>query len=130
MALNPEQARELRGAIDERRTALLNELRKDVNRSREQQYGELAGPAPDAGDESVAALIADLDHAEVERDVGELRQLDAARSRMDEGSYGECLQCGRDIQYERLRANPSALRCIDCQTLFEKTHAQGAGSSL
>jgi DnaK suppressor protein len=130
MALNPDQARELRGAIDERRTALLNELRKDVNRSREQQYGELAGPAPDTGDESVAALIADLDHAEVERDVGELRQLDAARSRMDEGSYGECLQCGRDIQYERLRANPSALRCIDCQTLFEKTHAQGAGSSL
>jgi DnaK suppressor protein len=130
MALNPEQARELRGAIDERRTALQSELRKDVNRSREQQHGEPAGPAPDAGDASVADLIADLDHAEVERGLGELRQLDAARSRMDEGSYGECLQCGRDIQYERLRANPSALRCIDCQTLFEKTHAQGGGSSL
>lgn len=130
MALNPEQARELRSAIDARRTALLNELRQDVNRSREQQYGELAGPAPDAGDESVADLIADLDHAEVERDVGELRQLDAARSRMDEGSYGECVQCGRDIQFERLRANPSALRCIDCQTLFEKTHAQAGGASL
>ena len=130
MALTQEQAKELRGAVEQRRAALLAELRKDVNRARETQYGELAGPAPDSGDESVADLIADLDLAEVERDVGELRQLDAARSRMDEGSYGECMQCGRDIQYERLRANPSALRCIDCQTLFEKTHAQGAGSSL
>jgi DnaK suppressor protein len=130
MALTQDQAKELQGAIDERRAALLAELRKDVSRSREQQYGELAGPAPDPGDESVAALIADLDHAEVERDVGELRQLDAARSRIEEGSYGECIQCGRDIQFERLRANPSALRCIDCQTLYERTHAQPTGSSL
>src|SRR5688500_12401707 len=130
MALTQDQAKELQGAIDERRAALLAELRKDVSRSREQQYGELAGPAPDPGDESVAALIADLDHAEVERDVGELRQLDAARSRIEEGSYGECIQCGRDIQFERLRANPSALRCIDCQTLYEKTYAQPTGSSL
>ena len=129
MALTPEQANEMRRVIDGRRAALLNELRKDVDRSREQQYGELAGTAPDAGDESVADLIADLDHAEVEREVGELRQLDAARSRMDEGSYGECVQCGADIQYERLRATPSALRCIDCLELFEKTHAQGAGGA-
>lgn len=130
MALTQEQAQELRGAIEQRRTALLAELRKDVSRSREQQYGELAGAAPDPGDESVADLIADLDLAEVERDVGELRQLDAARSRIEEGSYGVCVQCGRDIQFERLRANPSALRCIDCQSLFEKTHAQPTGSSL
>ena len=130
MALTQEQAKELRGAIEQRRSALLAELRKDVARSREQQYGELAGTAPDAGDESVADLIADLDHAEVERDIGELRQLEAARSRIEEGSYGECVQCGRDIQFERLRATPSALRCIDCQSLFEKTYAQPTGSSL
>ena len=130
MALTQEQAKELHGAIEERRTTLLAELRKDVSRSRDQQYGELAGAAPDPGDESVADLIADLDHAEVERDVGELRQLDAARSRIEEGSYGECVQCGRDIQFERLRANPSALRCIDCQSLYEKTYAQPTGSSL
>ena len=130
MALTQEQAKELRGAIEQRRSALLAELRKDVDRAREEQYGDLAGPAPDAGDESVADLIADLDHAEVERDVGELRQLDAARSRMDEGHYGECIQCGRDIQYARLRANLSALRCIDCQTLYERTHGQAGGASL
>jgi len=129
MALTQQQAQELRSAIDQRRRVLLEELRQDVSRSREQQYGELAGPAPDPGDESVADLISDLDHAEVERELGELRQLDAARSRMDEGHYGECIRCGGEIGYARLRANPSAVRCIDCQTLVEKTHAQGGGGS-
>ena len=130
MPLTPEQSQELRNVIEQRRRELLTELNQDVNRAREQQYGELAGPAPDTGDESVADLISDLDHAEVERDLGELRQLEAARGRIAEGSYGECVQCGSDIDYRRLRANPSALRCVDCQALYEKTHAQPNGSSL
>ena len=130
MALTQEQAKELRGMLDRRRAQLQEELHEDVERSREQQYGELAGPAPDPGDESVASLISDLDHAEVERDMGELRALDAARGRLDDGSYGECVQCGRDIDFARLKATPSALRCIDCQSNYEKTHAQASGSSL
>jgi RNA polymerase-binding transcription factor DksA len=58
--------------------------------------------------------------AEVSREVGELRQLDEARRRFDEGSYGSCVDCGRDIDYRRLRANPSAIRCIHCQERYEK----------
>jgi DnaK suppressor protein len=130
MGLTQEQAKELRTLLDRRRAELQSELHDDVDRAREQQYGELAGPAPDPGDESVASLISDLDHAEVERDLGELRALDAARERFDDGSYGECVQCGRDIEFGRLKAYPSALRCIDCQSNFEKTHAQASGSSL
>ena len=38
--------------------------------------------------------------------------------------------CGRDIDYNRLRANPAALRCIDCQRQYEKTHAVPAGPRL
>ena len=43
---------------------------------------------------------------------------------MDDGSYGICSNCGQDIGFERLRANPGAERCIHCQTLFEKTHGR------
>ena len=130
MALTEEQSQELRSTIEQRRRELMAELSKDVNRAREQQYGELAGPAPDSGDESVADLISDLDHAEVERDLGELRQLEAASGRFAEGSYGECVQCGSDIDFRRLRANPSALRCVDCQALYEKTHAQPGSPTI
>ena len=130
MALSEGQARELRGMIDERRRALQEELQDGVERAREASFEDLAGPAPDAGDESVATLIGDIDHADVSRDMTELRALDAARGRMDEGSYGVCVDCGSEIEYERLKAAPAAFRCISCQRLREKTYASPGGSSL
>jgi RNA polymerase-binding transcription factor DksA len=66
----------------------------------------------------------------VSRDLTELRALDAARGRIEEGSYGVCADCGSEIEYERLKAEPEALRCIRCQTLHEKTFASPSGSSL
>jgi RNA polymerase-binding transcription factor DksA len=130
MALTPGQTEELRGMIEARRRALQAELHDDVDRARADRFEDLAGPVSDAGDESVATLIGDIDHADVSRDLTELRALDAARSRMEEGSYGVCVACGGEIEYERLRAAPAAIRCIGCQRLHEKTYASPSGSSL
>ncbi len=58
MALTPNQTEKLQHLIDKRRNALLAELREDTARSREHPYAEHAGPAPDAGDESVGRLRA------------------------------------------------------------------------
>jgi RNA polymerase-binding transcription factor DksA len=38
--------------------------------------------------------------------------------------------CGRAIDLRRLEAAPEALRCIDCQTLYERTHFQKYGHTL
>lgn len=121
MALSENQTQELRGIIDHRREALLDELREDAARVRDQPYAEHAGPAPDTGDESVATLIADLEQADVTRDLDEFRALEAARDRLKSGDYGVCIECGTDIGFERLRASPTALRCIECQSRHEKT---------
>src|SRR4051812_48957085 len=122
MALTQDQTAELGAVIEQRRQALLSELREDLERTRREQFGELAGTAPDPGDMSVADLIASLREADLGREVEELRAIDAARGRFAEGSYGECVSCGVDIGYERLRANPSAVRCIECQRAYEKDH--------
>ena len=119
MPLTREQALELVCVIDDRRSALLGELRQDMDQARAGALGELDGPA-DPGDESVARMIAELDQAEVSREVGELRQLEAARRRFDEGVYGVCTDCSMEIDYRRLRVQPSAIRCIHCQERFEK----------
>jgi len=119
MPLTREQALELCCVIDERRAALLEELHKDMGQARA-DMDEIAGPVPDAGDESVARTIAELDQAEVSREVGELRQLDQARKRYDEGSYGQCIDCSGEIDYRRLRVHPAAIRCIHCQERFEQ----------
>lgn len=130
MSLTPQETEEMRGLLEQRRKEIIDELHHDVEKSREQQYRELAGPAPDAGDASVADLLSHLDQAEVSRDVGALRALDQARARLDEGTYGTCVQCGGDIGLERLKANPAAARCVDCQRVYEKTHASNSGSTL
>ncbi len=130
MALTPHQTQKLHTAIEQRRDALLAELREDVERVRRDRFEDLAGASPDPGDESVATLIADLDHADVGRDLSELRGLEAARTRLADGSYGICADCGGDIGFERLKVQPAAARCIACQTLHEKLYGSASGSSL
>ena len=130
MPLTENQTQKLRKQIDERRDALLAELREDAERAREQPYAEHAGPAPDSGDESVATLIADLEQADLTRDLDEFRALEAARERLKGGGYGVCLDCGSDVGYERLKAFPAALRCIQCQERHEKTFEGAPKPSL
>ena len=124
MPLTREQSIELGAVIEDRRRALVAEIRGDRERAERDRFGDLAGPAPDPGDESVAALIQDLDQAELGRDLEELRGIEQARARLSDGSYGTCADCGMDIEYERLRVNPSAARCIHCQRAFEKDHGR------
>ena len=130
MALTPKQTQELHATIEKRRAQLVAELHEDVDRVKRDRFEDLAGAAPDRADESVATLIADLDHADLGRDVSELRALDAARTRLADGNYGICANCGGDIGFERLRVTPTAVRCVDCQRMHEKTYASPGGSSL
>jgi len=130
MSLNQEQARELRRTLDQRREELVRELREDLARVRGDSFEQVAGPAGDPGDQSVFDLIADLNQADARRDVQELRAIEAARERLQDGHYGECIECGQDIGFARLKATPSALRCIVCQTRFEKTHAGPGPATL
>lgn len=123
MALTTQQLQELRHRILERRRQLAAEIRGDAERARGETFGALAGETHDTAEESVADLFADLDQAEMTRDLVELRDLEAARLRLSAGTYGVCSDCGGDIGYERLRVNPAAQRCIACQTRHEKTFA-------
>jgi DnaK suppressor protein len=130
MSLSQDESRELRQVLEQRRGELIREIREDLARVRGDSFREVAGPGADPGDESVFDLISDLNQADARRDVGELREIEAARSRLAEGSYGECIECGQDIGFARLKATPSAVRCIVCQTRFEKTHAPGGRPTL
>jgi RNA polymerase-binding transcription factor DksA len=120
--LTPEQLAKLRTMIDDRYEALSAEIHQDAARSRDETYGELAGPVTDGGDKATADLISDLDSAELDRDLAELRQFEAAREKLAGGSYGICVDCGEKIDFERLLTQPAALRCVDCQQVHERTY--------
>jgi DnaK suppressor protein len=101
-------------------------LIQDVNLHRREQLSERQAwvneEVGDEGDASVANVTADVRAFETARDVVELRAIDAALARLKDGSFGHCIDCGDDIGRARLKANPTAIRCIDCQRHRERTH--------
>jgi RNA polymerase-binding transcription factor DksA len=100
------------------------ELHADVERelAKGESYRQLAGEAADAGDASLADLIVDLDHAEVDRDLAELRAVDDAIARLPGPGFGVCVECGQDIAFERLEAQPQVTRCVRCQERRERRY--------
>lgn len=119
--LEPQQIEQILKTLDARQKALEEEVRAE--RAQQDDYLDLASEVPDAGDASFASLSVDLGNASVVRDVNELNAIVRARARIADGSYGECLECGYTIPFERLEAQPTAERCAPCQNVYEKTHA-------
>jgi RNA polymerase-binding protein DksA len=111
---------ELERMLRERERVLREEIRAGLLRSEEEHYRDLAGMVSDAGDESVADMLADIEIAAVDRDVGELREVESALARIREKTYGICADCGEPIGYARLKAQPAAARCLACQTRQER----------
>jgi len=50
----------------------------------------------------------------------ELRRIEAALQRIDEGRWGECAECGQAIEAKRLEALPWAIRCAGCADAKER----------
>ena len=122
---------DLKQTLLARRAQLTQEIEDGQQRRQsEDSFGALAGEVADAGDASLAAEESDLRTTQIERDVAELRDIDAALDRIRVGTYGVCTRCGADIGEARLHANPSASRCIECQTALEHQFAGNATPSL
>lgn len=128
--LSEEQIKILEAKLRQRFDELRETIRSELSASDEEHYQELAGRVHDLGDESMADLLTDLAIASIDREITEIREVEAALQRVPQGSYGICNDCGAPIGFERLSAQPAASRCVVCQDKFEKTHAGGAHAKL
>ena len=128
--LQNKQLDSLQAAMRARQTQLREEIRQALIKSDSEHYLQIADSVRELEDESFADLIVDVGLAEIDRDLDELRAIDAALLRVADGSYGFCEACDKPIDMKRLNLTPQALRCIDCQTLFERTHFQKTGHTL
>ena len=89
--------------------------------ARRREAGEAASdPGPrDEADESVRLEAQDEAFRMAESDAREVGMVDAALTRMREDTYGECIECGDEIEEKRLIALPTAARCMTCQEARE-----------
>jgi len=124
---------ELRKMLEERRRELMNSVQgkmRDV-RSAEGRDREVL----DQGESSEVDIQEDIEFALIQMKSETLNKIDAALRRLEEGTYGDCFECGDEISGARLRALPFAVRCKDCEEARETAEqrerllAQKRGSS-
>lgn len=128
--LTQTQIQEIRNSLKRRFAELRETIRQELLTSDEQNYIELAGKVHDIEEESVADLLVDLQLASIDRHVNEIREIDAALLRIADHSYGRCADCDSDIESQRLLIQPTAKRCLSCQTRYEQTFSQTRQASF
>lgn len=90
----------------------------------------------DPGETSEVDIQEDIEFALIQMKAETLNKINEALSRLDEGTYGRCFECGDEIAQPRLRALPFAVRCKDCEEaremaqLRERTQARRGSSNL
>jgi DnaK suppressor protein len=100
----------IRDTLLAERARLLEEIGEAIVAPGQMTYGSQAAAASQVfAQQRDLALRDRADH--------QLALVDEALARLDAGTFGTCVRCGRPIAPERLEALPWAARCIDCQRL-------------
>jgi len=105
----------LRQAMLKRKAELERALASNLKEVREDgvRATEFAERATDDAADDLAAGLAEIESAE-------LAQIEEALRKLDEGTYGICVDCGKPIPQKRLQILPFALRCINCERKREQ----------
>lgn len=120
--MNPSLQATLVAQLETQRSNLLAQVRQQRGGDMGRAEATALAREHQAGDWAAADAQHDLAVALEERELAELNDIGAALARVGDGSYGSCTDCGADIPDARLRANPTALRCVVCQTHHEAAH--------
>jgi len=117
-----EQLQQIKAAIHKRYLELQEEIRSELVNTGEEFDVSRA--------DDINNILADVDTALIDKQINEMRELEMSEKYLKELEFGDCVDCGEEIGFERLIANPSAQRCIECQCKFEKFYPSGNTPSL
>jgi len=114
---------DLKDMLEQRRHVILNGVVQGVREASEDTSLARAD-VRDTGDEGEAQLQDAIRFALIGMKSEMIVQIDRALERLDEGNYGICNDCGKDIVESRLRALPFAARCRRCEERREDVERQ------
>jgi DnaK suppressor protein len=122
MTIDTEHFRTELLAERERVEAAIANLRESHPGSLDDEVEEVAAQSTDShlGDTATATLGREIDYTLGENSEQVLFEINAALKRIEDGTYGKCAKCGKEIAPERLEAYPWAALCIDDQRLAER----------
>lgn len=122
--VDPEWLKAIREALVQQRQRLLS-----LVQSTAAQMAERTGDLPDVSDRASEGYSDELATGLLAIEAGQLDEIEWAIRRIDDGSYGLCIDCGRPIPRKRLEILPFAHRCLNCKGARERQRlgAEGLG---
>ena len=96
------------------------ELRRMVTRTEQDGRTVDEGSAQDIADRAASSYTKKFLFSQSNNERQLLQMVDGALARIREGSFGECLHCGNEINPKRLEAVPWTRHCIECQEKLEQ----------
>lgn len=112
-----EQLQQRKWELEEKLTNLSKEQLSD---------GQVQDPGDQALTSTMEALRLSLQDAELE----EYKRIVGALKKIEEGSYGLCVDCGNSIAERRLKLFPHTTRCLSCQESLEAKSGQSHNFTL
>jgi DnaK suppressor protein len=106
---------DLKTMLDDRRRELQAEVQGKMRGAREEGLGGKLNEVLDAVESAEADIQEEIEFALVQMKSETLNKVNDALARLEQGSYGNCFDCGDEIAEKRLRALPFAVRCKDCE---------------
>ena len=111
---------ELKQMLEERRREIQAEVQGKMRGVREEgTWGGKLNEVLDAVESAEADIQEELEFSLVQMKSETLNKINDALVRLDQGTYGNCFECGEEIAEKRLRALPFAVRCKDCEEARE-----------
>ncbi|MBI4666113.1 MAG: TraR/DksA family transcriptional regulator [Nitrospinae bacterium] len=88
-------------------------LEQDLKKETDTRHGDDADMAESSYEQEMSFYLKT-------RGQDELRQIDDALDRIENGEYGVCAECGAEIPKKRLEVQPFSIHCVQCQEKMEK----------
>ena len=108
-ALTAPQRDELKQLLLTRRKELQRQMTQNLDNLAPSDSGDSVSQDDDA---RLKNQTREVDGALTAMDADELARIDRALEAMDDGQYGVCVVCGKDIPFERLKVEPMTQHCI------------------
>ncbi|MCM2279691.1 MAG: TraR/DksA family transcriptional regulator [Oligoflexia bacterium] len=121
--MNKERLKKFKKIFEaQRQTLLFNDrvLREDFSVCGDDRFDEIDQATTDM-EQSMRMRLRN-------RETLYIKKVEEALRRIEEGTFGECEECGEDIELRRLEARPTATLCVSCKEDQErKEHLTSAG---
>jgi DnaK suppressor protein len=102
-----------------KRQEIIREIEESLGQSLTEDQQRRLESARDVGDQALMDLERELGISLMEMRNRRRQSIDEALTRLHEGTYGICAECGIEISEKRLQAVPFAKLCVECQSRVE-----------